>query len=83
VTNIGDAAEELASAEGRFLRLMGWCEIPSHGFPYTRPPLEAYCVMDPEFCWPRHSERNVVRRAKRARMLAELMDTNEWLIERY
>jgi hypothetical protein len=62
---------------------MAWGEIHSKGFPYTRPLLEAYCVDDPEFSWPRRSPGAVVQRAKRSHMLAELMDTDQWLGERY
>jgi hypothetical protein len=83
VTNMGDNVEDLACLDGCIFRLMAWNEIHSQGFPYTRPLLEAYCVDDPEFSWPRRSAGAVVQRAKRSRMLAELKDTDQWLGERY
>jgi hypothetical protein len=51
VTNTGDNAMEGTCALGGLLLQTDGMEreIPSHGFPYTRPLLEAYCVMDPEF----------------------------------
>jgi hypothetical protein len=71
----------------------------SRGFPYSRPSSRAagskstyYCVVarwiqDPEeFSWPprRAGEKQaVVQRTKRSRMLAKLMDTDQWLGERY